>query len=119
MNKHLLGQAPEGWLTTPRLTLARGMYASCPSLILNSLQCHTLTDCLISNHVGRYCLRVDIARAEDVDPTTEPVSRPPALPDLPGMRCRTDLLSGEREPPKEAGWMREKSAQGPQKIWLW
>jgi hypothetical protein len=30
-------------VATPRLTLARGMYASCPSRILNSLQCGTLT----------------------------------------------------------------------------
>jgi hypothetical protein len=42
---------PRGWLATPRPTLARGMYASCPSRILNSLQCDTLTHCLISNHV--------------------------------------------------------------------
>jgi hypothetical protein len=49
-------QAPEGWLAIRRPTLARGIYASCPSRILQSLQCDTLTDCLMSNHVGRNCL---------------------------------------------------------------
>jgi hypothetical protein len=48
--KHLLGQAPEGWLATPRPTLARGMYANRLSRILNSLQTVSLPTS--SNHVG-------------------------------------------------------------------
>jgi hypothetical protein len=38
MDNNLPGQAPEGWLATPKPRLAPGMYANRSSRILNSLQ---------------------------------------------------------------------------------
>jgi hypothetical protein len=65
---------------TEALAFARHV-CQLPSRILDSLQCPPPWYWLLNNHVVRYWLRVDIARAEAFDPTPETVSRPPALPE--------------------------------------